>query len=34
MNMSWELELNAITTDLLAGAAPADAALLLLLGAE
>lgn len=34
MNVSWELELNAIATDWLAGAAPADAALLLLPGAE
>lgn len=34
MNMSWALELNAIAADLLAGAAPADAALLLLPGAE
>lgn len=34
MNMSWELQLNATAADLLAGAAPADTALLLLLGAE
>ena len=34
MIVSWELQLSAIATGLLAGAAPADTAHLLLPGAE
>lgn len=34
MITNWELQLSVIATGLLAGAAPADAAHLLLLGAE
>lgn len=34
MIVSWELQLSVIATGLLAGAAPADTALLLLLGTE